>query len=408
MNDQNNAIQNANDNADAGWRGRGRLDQLVSELKRQQETMVDFVADIRATTVKASPEGRLTLAARDPRSTTGEWLPSPLPLSKTALRQLAGDRIEPSVPGQFLDRLTGAHPDVAANLIDSLITRQRGQVVDNGKTRSIDNRAFVRILDGRVRAMLSNSYMVLDNYSLAFKVLEVARAKGAEVFECRLSDDKMTIKLIDRSLWEKVAEGQRRGEGHVWYGSKGNTAHLARLGQAGKDDGTDHTGIFHPSITISNSETGGGLLDVSIGLMESVCTNMVTIEKVIKRQHLGARLGEGMFRAETQRASSRAIMMQASDVIGAAFDRSKFEAMMGKVKGAAKDTIADPSSAVANLVKTEGLKDDEEKALLAHFLRDYNPNRLGLSSAVSRLAQDVQDPERADELETLAGQLLAV
>lgn len=372
------------------WSGRGRLDQLIAELERQKASRIDFVANVKTLRVEAVA-GKLQLAAGDKQ--VGEWLTQPTPINKNALRQLGGERVDPGVPGQFLEKLAAQHGDLAAGLLNGLMGRS-------------SDRAMIRCLDGNVRAALSNSYLVLDHYDLAFKALEVARARGAEVCECRLSDDTMCIKLVDRSLWDQVAEGQRKGEGHAWYGQGGNAKLLERTGWTGIGDKIEKEGLIHPVVTIRNSETGGGMLDVSLGIMEAWCTNTAMVERAIKRVHLGSKLEAGVFRAETQKANARAIMMQASDVIGAAFNQEKFKAIVAKMKKAAADKIEAPSSAVDNLVTDGKITQGERENLLAHFLRDYQPNRLGLSSAVSRLAQDTNDVERADELEVLSGALI--
>ena len=58
--------------------------------------------------------------------------------------------------------------------------------------------------------------------------------------------------------------------------------------------------------------------------------------------------------------------------------------------------IQAPASAVGNLVDTSELFTEKDRdSLLAYFIKDYVPTAYGLARAVGRLAQDVDDPDRA-------------
>ena len=54
------------------WKGRGNLQNLLTELKRQKDSCFDFVADLRHLSVSGG-EGSLMLTPTTPEA--GEWLP---------------------------------------------------------------------------------------------------------------------------------------------------------------------------------------------------------------------------------------------------------------------------------------------------------------------------------------------
>lgn len=367
-----------------GFRGRGRLTQLVAELERQRESRVDFVADGRSFAVRHTEQG-IRLAPADLQAE--EWLPREgLPFLDSALPQLGG-RVSPEVPTKFLRALASSRPAIAACLMQDLLRETAG-------------RHLVRVLDGKVRAVLSNSYRVLDNYDLAFAALDVARKAGGEVVECCLSDTAMRIKFTSRQIRDSVAEMQDRGGGgsHEWLRLTG-----ARVLPV--DYLPDGPGTIHPVVTISNSETGHGGLHVRLGILRAMCCNMAIIESVASEIHLGGRLDPGLYTTETQAAEAKAVMLKCRDAIAGAFDPEKFRRLTAKARTAQADLIQAPEAVVAHVA--ESFTDDDRQAILRHFLVEYEPTRWGLSQAIARHSQDMADGDSAADLELLAGRVIS-
>lgn len=369
-----------------GWLGRGNLESLVGELARQRESRMDVVIDSRQLKAVANDAGGLRLA---PAATIAEeWLPRDgYDLTDRALMQL-GSRLDPAVPGAFARDLAAARPEIASKLVSDLL----------GVTKS---RSLVRCLDGRVRAVLSNSYRVMDNYDLAFTALEVAQASGGEVIEACLSDTNMRLKFTTKELRDTVVDVKKNGGAdHAWIG---------RTGYGGPDqkDLPGGPGTVHPLITISNSETGHGGLSVNVGIVVAWCVNMSIIEKSVGAIHLGGRMDEGFLTEETIAADSKAIMLKARDAIRAAFAPEGFKRIVAIANDAAGDEIKNPSAAVNKVVTENRLSDAAKDSILAHFIRDYDSTRYGLAQAVSRYSQEVSDADVAHDVETLAGRVMA-
>lgn len=363
----------------APWKGRGRLQQLVAELDRQKQTKLDFVADARHLMVVAG-NGGIMLAPSD--GVAQEWMPAAgLDIGHGALPQF-GSRVEPNIPTRFLRDLAAQHPSTAAGLINDLLQVKPG-------------RHFIRCLDGKVRAFLSNSYRVLDNFDLAFAALGVAREHNAEVIEATLTDTNMRIKFTTKGIWDAISEKQERGEGSHNF-----------MGQGGWDLPGGH-GTVHPLVTVSNSETGHGGLNVQIGIVRAFCVNMAVIESVQTHIHLGGKLEAGVYSEETLAMESKTIMLKCRDAIKAAFTPERFKKLMAKVNQAAETPVERPREAVENIIETAGLTDDDHDAILGYFLGDYDRNKYGLAQAVSRYSQDVEDADSAYELEQIAGKVLA-
>lgn len=374
----------------AAWTGRGRLDQLVAELERQKDARIDFVADTRSLAV-AARDGELSLVPTEPHAM--EWLPQQgLPIQDLALEQM-GSKVVPPVPGRFMKELAHERPVRAAELL-------------NGLMQDAPGRRFIRCLDGRVRAVLSDRYRVLDHYDIAFAALDAVRAAGGEVIEASLSDTRMKLKFTTRSIWDAIDE-RRTGDPGSWYsGGLGNQEHLRRVSAQVGGDLPGGPGTVHPLVTVSNSETGHGGFGVRIGLLRAICFNLATVEDVVAKVHLGDRLAVGIFTEETVSQESKLIYLKARDAIRSAFHPEPFARMVAIARQAQDDAVTSPHSAVQNVAKAVGLCEDERNALLEYFLREYDATRYGMAQAIARLAQDESDPDQAGALEDLAGTIL--
>jgi hypothetical protein len=374
------------------WKGRGTLEQLVTELDRQKKSRIDFVADVRHLTVEANGGIKIIPATAQ----AFEWMPEgPMQVKKSAYHQLA-DRTTPNIPTRFFDALMTENPRRLADLVNGLHA-------DDPKKR------LVRCLDNEVRAWLSNGYRVIDNMDIAFTCLDEARKKDAQVFEADLSDKKMRIKFTTQQVWDKIDVVQKSGPQGSWYsGAIGNKELMGKtiLGAKIRDELPGGQGTIHPVVTVLNSETGHGGFHVRLGILMGICFNVATLETVVSRIHIGERLEEGIFSQETISAEGKAIMLKARDAVRAAFDQDKFKAIVAKAKAAQEHTVDSPTAAIDNVIETGIVNEEQREALMTYFLRDYDPTRFGFAQAVSRLAQDTDDPDLAGDLENLAGKII--
>jgi hypothetical protein len=247
----------------------------------------------------------------------------------------------------------------------------------------------------------------LDHFDLAFSALEAVREAGGEVVEANLSDSHMSLKFVSRQVWDVVDSSQRPGEGHRWF--RGNTD-LAKATGATMPKGDSGfpggPGTVHPIVTVRNSETGYGGLDVSIGLLEAFCNNMCIMQKAVSKIHLGERLEVGIFTQEAISAEGKAIYLKARDAIKAAFNPEIFKQLVATAQAAKTQEIKAPTAAVQAVAKANEISQERQDQLLGYFVKDYSMNRYGLAQAIARVAQDTESAEEAYKLETLAGETI--
>jgi hypothetical protein len=96
------------------------------------------------------------------------------------------------------------------------------------------------------------------------------------------------------------------------------------------------------------------------------------------------------------------------DVVTAAFDRARFEALTEKVAETVEQKV--PVTQVNEIVEVTAkrfqLNGTEQKGVLTHFIETGDFSRYGLFNAVTRAAEDVADYDRASELERLGGRII--
>lgn len=385
------------------WKGRGSLEAMLAELTRQRDTKIDFVADTRqmvieSETVGADEDGGggnvvLRLCPKPGAAQLREFMPSAgVPLLDQATAQL-GERCSPPVPWRFLRALRDGKPLTAESLLNDLLGDPA--------------RRLVRCLDGNVRAFLSDRYRVMDNYDLAFAALDVVQQNGGEVIECALDDRRMRLKFTSRQIFDAIDTKRASGVSQAWYaGGLGSQEYLSKVAARTGGELPGGPGTVHPLVTISNSETGHGGLNVRIGVLQAICFNLATVERVVAAIHLGEQLDAGVYSEETMSAESQAVCLKARDAIRAAFDPEKFRAIVARCNAAQDIPVEAPQSALRNVVAHTELPDEARDAVLEYFLRDYDPTAWGLAQAIGRYSQDVDDTDAAEAVEQAAGDVI--
>jgi len=299
-----------------------------------------------------------------------------LPVNRHALHQI-GDRLK--IPRKFAERLAQDHPDMLAYNVNCLFNREP------------ENR-MVRTLDGRVRAFMSDRYRIMDNHDLAEAVLPHLIQFGAQIESCEITESRMYIKAIRPDLKAEIPPppNVEMGKGHTFFVEK-----------------------VQGGICLSNSEIGAGRLSVQPAVYTLRCTNLAVFQDTsFNKYHLGGRIkgAEGLwelFSDRTKETSDRALWMQVNDLVKSAMDGTMLQQQVEKLMAARRDEIqGDPVKTVEVFADKKGLNDNEKSGVLQHLIRGGELTRYGLHAAVTRHSAEVEDYDRASELERLGGQVI--
>ncbi len=326
------------------------LNEMASELTRQQNEKRDFVADTRK--IYMDPETNeieLDLNGQTEHFTT----------ERNTHTQIAQNL---KIPQQYYDRMP---KDLRA-------------VNVNHWLRENPQKRMVRTLDGKARAFMSDRYRVLDNYDLANAVLPVlAEQPDMEIVSTQLTDTRFYIK----ALFPKI-------EGELGVGD---------LAQSG--------------IVIRNSEVGKGALDVSPLVYRKVCSNGMIANSGQKRYHVGKATGSmnealELYSDETLRKDDMAFWAKVQDTVRASVSQVGFNNILEDMRRTKGMDLGNPIDTVERTAKKMGWNDTEQGSVLSHLIKDGDLSGFGLLNAITRTSQDIEDYDRATEFERMGGKII--
>lgn len=350
------------------------LTALAAEIERRAEVKKDFIAPAQKLSVVVEPvQGVPTplIALTNGKVETFDMLD----LAHGQLAEYAG------IPMAYYRRMLADDPQLLATNINRWL-----------KDRAAANeRRMVRTLDGHVRAVLSDGYRPLENEDLAEAVLPVLLEQNLIIVSSEITERRLYIKAIDKNIERDVPTGRKMGDGsHVFFDT------------------------CSPAITISNSEVGHGALSIETGVYTRACTNLAMIGSNMRKYHTGKRaeLSDEVFALltdDTKKATDKAVWMQTTDLVRAAFDQAKFDATLAKLGDAAKDKV--PAEAAVEVIERVGRKfnllEGERRGVLAKLIESADLTRYGVHAAITRFSQEETiGYDRATELERIGGDVI--
>lgn len=336
------------------------LIELCKELERQRMARKDFIADTRSLMITTNDHGQSQLDV-DLGNTNQIFNVNDL-----AHQQIAS-RLQ--IPLKYYQKMRLEYPSLLDENINSWFNK-------NGERR------MLRTLDTNIRAFLSDRYRRLDNLELAEAVLPIIKEmKGAEIVSADITDTHMYIKVINKKLKAEVAVND----------------------------------VVQAGIVISNSEVGLGSLKVEPLIYRLVCKNgLIVKDYAQKRYHVGKQVESEesayeIYRDETLEADDKAFFMKVQDSVRCAVDEAKFMLSVDKLRQTKQESTGDdPIKTVEILADKYILNQNERGSILRHFIMSGDNSRFGLINAITRSSQDIEDYNRATELERLGGELLAL
>lgn len=328
------------------------LQELSAELIRQNRTKSDFLAQSKS--IRVMPvESEVELRMGDDGQTFG--------ITKYAHSQLASLL---SIPKQYYDRMKATDAGLLSLNVNAWLQRS-------------DSLQMVRTLDGSARAFLSDKYRPLDNYDLATALLPALETSGAVIESCDITETKFYLKAV-------------RHASHGLEVKKGD--------------------VVKSGIVISNSEVGAGSLKIEPLIYRLVCLNGAIAGTTMRKYHAGRRgdiEGESVrfLSEETRRQDDRAFWMKVRDLCKAALNDSILADWVSVAQRSLEDSVQAPVAVVQVIAKDFGLSESESNGVVEHLASGGDLTRYGLANAVTRFSQDVDDYDRATELERIGGQV---
>ncbi len=326
------------------------LQELASELQRQSEKKLDIVSDTREIFMNDD----LSISVGETNIFT---------------------------PTKHCHQQIGTFLDIPKKYYDRMLSEDNRLLTDNVNAwmHKKQSRRMIRTLDGNARAFLSDRYRRIDNDIIAEMSLNtLLNMPGIS------TDNVVSTEITERKLYLKVIFSHIRGEIKV-----GDTV--------------------ESGIVISNSEIGLGGFQVAPFVHRLVCLNGMTVNDAsINKRHLGSRLSAGIaYQDDTVKADDKALMLELRDTIMASASQVQFDKYVEKMREATEgEKITKPVEAVEILSKNFGFNETEKTSILENLIKDQDYSKWGMVNAVTAIANDHPDYDRATEIESIGGRVL--
>lgn len=355
---------------------RGSLQDLVSELERQKKNSKDIV--VRSDAIEADvidigtwrdtehydAHQVVTLSIPEPECPN---VRAHYPLTRYAHGQVAEKM---GIPWKYYERMMNAG--------------KLGLIADNiNAWMNTKEKRLVRILDDKVRAVVSDRYRPIDNYDLVWKFLDTLKESemgaGCQVTQCDLTETHLYLRAMLPTVSEVLGNDK-----------------------------------VQAMILLQNSEVGAGRMSVALGMYRQLCSNGLWGDDIVSRVHLGIELQVGYIKwsEETLRDNDVLLFDQVGDTVKTALNPALWDGFVNKARIAAGEVkLEAPLVEIVDAIAPQyNITGDEKSKLLEAFAQEIatpaGKTQYGLANAVTRLARDTEDAERQVELEKIGGEIL--
>ena len=334
--------------------------QLGRELQRQRLNRQDFLADTRSLEVESTSYGS-TLHLSLEGKTYG------FGIGELAHQQIAA-RL--NIPFRYYQKMQSEVPDLLDQNINTWLDQK-------------PERRMIRVLDGKVRAFLSDRYRRLDNLELCAAVLPmIQEMQGAQIESCEVTPSHLYLKVVNRRVKAEVRVGD----------------------------------VVQAGFVVSNSEVGLGSLRVEPLVFRLVCKNgLICKDLAQKKYHVGRQVNSSddsayeLYSEETLAQDDKAFFMKVQDVVRAAVDEAKFVLTVDKLREATQIPLKhEPVKAVKLLADKFQLTENERGDILRQLFMGADNSRYGLVNAVTAASKIAKTYERATDLERIGGEILSM
>ncbi|MEH0572732.1 DUF932 domain-containing protein [Streptomyces scabiei] len=243
--------------------------------------------------------------------------------------------------------------------------------------------------EGVARALLSDSYKLMDNLDMLLAALDGVKQSGhpTRITGCDLTDRRMYVRVESEAVAIQ-ARNLLRGYRSPFDGRSG-----------------DELPMISAGFVITNSEVGAGAYTITPRAVIQVCRNGLTQTKdVMRAVHLGGKQDEGVvnWSGQTQRKTLELITSKTTDAVRTFLSREYVEAKVHEMEAAAGKTLDEPTKTIEHVTKSLSIGTETKDRILSHFIRGGQMTAGGVMQAVTSTAQTLTDADQAAALEALA------
>ena len=172
--------------------------------------------------------------------------------------------------------------------------------------------------------------------------------------------------------------------------------------------------VVQAGLVVSNSEVGAGSVRIEPLLYRLVCRNGAIVNDLaLKKYHVGRTNGhrddaiQALLRDETKVLNDQAFWATVQDVVRGTLQEVTFQHIVARWRDATQERLpGDPVQVVEVTAKRCGLTEPERGSVLRHLVEGGDLSRYGLANAITCASQEVDDYDRATDLERLGGEII--
>ena len=357
------------------------IQNVAERLKTIEDSKLDILADPGALAMVAQipDDGSAAIVENSRLECELFFNPSPFKVGRDSyhINPLAHRQISShlDIPKAYYDRMLTTKPELLAKNV-------------NGWMRDKTKKRLIRTVgnpNGIIRAFLSDRYRPLDNYDLLGAIMPVLQQYDFEIKSCELTETHFYLKAIVPTLTTDI--------------SVGDTVALG--------------------VSIRNSDVGCSSLAIAPLIERLICKNGSTINALGKRKyHVGRRFDAldssnefitAHISDEAREADDKAFWLGVRDTVAHCAN----EAILEDVASVYRDAkgvpiIGDTVEVVESIGRKVGLTGAETTSVMEALIRDGDTSQYGVANAVTRHSQDVEDYDRASQLESIGWNVMTL
>lgn len=323
--------------------------ELAQEVQRIKDSKADYI--VAANKIEMLDNGGLRLPIEKHHWDTG-------PIAHEHI----GQKLQ--IPKPYYDRMKESAPALLADNVNHWL-------------RQSDSRHMLRTVGGTARALLSDRYRPLDNDMVLEAALPVLMEhRDFDVVSAEITDRRMYISVVSKKLTGEVKKGD----------------------------------VINYGMIISNSEVGAGSVRVEDYVYRLACLNGAIMATAMKKYHVGTRYDVSDFSYLSSEAidyDNKAFMLRVRDTVKNGFSELSFQRTMEKMVAATGMKIEkEIDTFITDVTKRYDLSNGESDSLLKNLINGGDLSKWGLTNAITAIANDSKDYDRAIDLQRIGGQLI--
>ena len=326
------------------------LKDLLEELQEMNKNQKDFI--LTTDNMKIDSDMQLSVTG------LGEFEPT-----EVAHEQFAD---KTGIPRKYYYKMQQQAPELLASNLNHWLSKE-------------PSKKMIRTAGGKCRAFLSDRFFAIDNIVVASLVVPKLLELGADIKSCQLTDKRLYIQAVYPSVDGEIKTGD----------------------------------IVQAGVCITNSDVGYSSCRVEPLIYRVVCSNGMISKVTLKKYHVGSLIQSEsdvpteVISDNTRKLKIEAVLSEMSDVLDYSFNDEFFQEEIKRLQESAgrKIEAGKIESTVQSVSGRFNLLKHEAEETMHRLIEGLDLSQYGLGNAITSMANDVSNYDRAVEYERIGGQV---